>query len=243
MSACVEFNQVSKYFGDVHALDQVSVVCPGGAVTAIVGASGSGKTTMLAMVNGLVMPDAGEVRVFDQPVPHDGIEAFRHKIGYAVQGAGLFPHLTAFDNVTLMARLIGWGEGEMQARFQELLEEVDLPASVASRLPDELSGGQQQRIGLCRALMLRPDLLLLDEPFSAIDPITRSEIYQQFEKVKVTEPVSTLLVTHDLREARRLADYLIILSAGQIQQHGETLAVLDHPQSEYVERLVESQLD
>lgn len=242
MTACVSFDGVSKRYGDLVVFEALSVDCPAGVTTAIVGASGSGKTTLLQMVNGVVRPESGIVRVFADVVPEAGIEQFRRGIGYAVQGAGLFPHMTALQNVTLIARLEGWAETSIEERFAQLLVEMDLPDDVAHRLPRELSGGQQQRIGLCRALMLRPKLLLLDEPFSAIDPITRADIYDRFEVVQVQEGVSSLLVTHDLREARRLADYLVILHEGALQQHGATEAVLGEPRNAYVRSLVESQL-
>ena len=240
--ACVEFDGVAKRFGDHEVFSDVSLKCPAAQTTAIVGASGSGKSTLLQLVNAVLEPDAGIVRVFGEPVPRQQVELFRRKIGYAVQGAGLFPHMTAFENVTLVARLQGWENDAMQTRFAELLAEMDLSMDVASRLPRELSGGQQQRIGLCRALMLRPQLLLLDEPFSAVDPITRVEIYEQFLAVKAAEGVSSLLVTHDLREARKLAEYLVILHQGQVQQAGPTVEVLGAPANQYVEALVESQL-
>ena len=244
-SSCVEFVDVVKNYDGVEVLKGVSVDCPSSQTTAIVGASGSGKTTLLQMVNGVVSPDSGSVRVFNQLVPGAGsndVQQFRRSIGYAVQGAGLFPHMTAYDNVTLVAKLQGWDEERRRARFATLLEEMDLPASVAQRLPRELSGGQQQRVGLCRALMMQPQLLLLDEPFSAVDPITRVEIYDRFQHVKAVEGVSSLLVTHDMREARRLAEYLVILHKGQVQQHGPTFSVLENPSNAYVRSLVESQL-
>lgn len=242
MSYCVEFNHVAKRFGALEVLHDVCVQCPSGGTTAIVGASGSGKTTMLQLVNGVQRADSGCVTVFDEPVPTLGVEQFRRSIGYAVQGAALFPHLTARENVTLVARLQGWSEARMDARFTTLLKEMDLPERVADQLPARLSGGQQQRVGLCRALMLQPKLLLLDEPFSAVDPITRVEIYDRFSEVQANEGVSSLLVTHDLREARRLSDYLVILHAGQVQQQGNTSQVLDNPANDYVQSLVSSQL-
>ena len=242
MSACVEFKQVHKRFGTLTVLDNVSVSAPMGQTTAIVGASGSGKTTMLQLVNGVLRPDAGEVRVFGATVPTTQVERFRRGIGYAVQGARLFPHMTGRQNVTLVAKLEGWSEQAMEERLQALLVEMDLPLEVADRLPREMSGGQQQRLGLCRAFMLKPQLLLLDEPFSAVDPITRVDIYERFNEVKEHEGVRSLLVTHDLREARRLAEYLVILHEGRIAQHGATLQVLTEPASEYVKSLVESQL-
>ena len=242
MNSCVSFRGVAKAYGALRVLDDVSLECPVGQMTAIVGASGSGKTTMLQLVNGIVQPDAGEVRVFDEPVPTENVEQFRRGIGYAVQGSGLFPHMSSFENVTLLAKLEGWSQQDMVARFYQLLDTVELPHDVADRLPRELSGGQQQRLGICRALMLRPRLMLLDEPFSAVDPITRIELYEHFERVQEAEGVSGLLVTHDLREARRLATHLVILQQGVAQQHGPTLTVLANPAPGYVHTLVQSQL-
>lgn len=242
MSYCVEFSDISKRFGTLEVLRGISAQCPAGQTTAIVGASGSGKTTMLQLVNGVLQADAGQVSVFGEPVPRTEVEKFRRKIGYAVQGAALFPHMSARQNITLVAQLEGWSVEAQEARLQELLREMDLPEDIADRVPRELSGGQQQRVGLCRALMLKPKLLLLDEPFSAVDPITRVEIYDRFAHVKQHEGVSSLLVTHDLREARRLAEYLIILHEGAVQQAGATAAVLDAPANAYVQALVESQL-
>ena len=198
-------------------LRDVSLKLPEGATTAVVGESGSGKTTLLQLVNAVLTPDAGDVQVFGAPIPEDLVR-HRRAIGYSVQGAGLFPHMTNRDNVTLLARLEGWSADRTSERYGRLLDEMDLPAEVSDRYPRELSGGQQQRIGLCRALMLKPRLLLLDEPFSAVDPITRVGIYEQFQRVQRNEGVSTLLVTHDMREAVRLASYLVIVRAGRLQQ-------------------------
>ena len=238
--ACVAFHGVSKSFGDLVVFNDLSLMLPSGQTTAIVGASGSGKTTLLQMVNALEQPDRGCVQVFGEPIPQHKLQHLRHRIGYAVQGAGLFPHLSARDKVVLVARLQGWSEARIQQRFEELLEAMALPASVAERPPRELSGGQQQRLGLCRALMLEPDLLLLDEPFSAVDPVTRLGLYERFEEVQRRQAISTLLVTHDMREARRLADVLVVLEQGQIVQSGAPDDVFAAPGSPYVERLIAS---
>lgn len=238
--ACVSFHGVSKKFGELVVFNELSLALPSGQTTAIVGASGSGKTTLLQMVNALERPDSGSLQVFGEPIPQHQLQQFRHRIGYAVQGAGLFPHLSARDNVTLVARLLGWSEQRIQQRFAELLQAMALPANVADRPPRELSGGQQQRLGLCRALMLSPDMLLLDEPFSAVDPVTRLGLYERFEEVQQMHAVSTLLVTHDIREARRLADVLVVLDQGQIVQSGSPDDVFADPASPYVERLIAS---
>lgn len=238
--ACVVFQQVSKSFADVEVFNNLSLALPKQQTTAIVGASGSGKTTLLQMVNALEKPDNGKVKVFGELIPRQQLQQFRYRIGYAVQGAGLFPHLSARDNITLVARLQGWSEIRIQQRFEELMQAMALPLSVALRPPRELSGGQQQRVGLCRALMLEPDMLLLDEPFSAVDPVTRLGLYERFEEVRRARPVSTLLVTHDIREARRLADFLVVLKQGQIIQSGAPDSVFANPATPYVERLIAS---
>ena len=241
-SHCVVFDDVTKAYGDLQVFSNLNVSLPHGVTTAIVGTSGSGKTTLLQMVNALEKPDAGCIYVNGDLVPQTDLEPFRRRIGYAVQGAGLFPHMSAKENVTLVARLERWSPAAIDQRFESLLAAMELPIDVAQRLPRQLSGGQQQRLGLCRALMLEPELLLLDEPFSAVDPITRLGLYERFESVQKQNQVSTLLVTHDLREAKRLADYLLILDKGALVQAGIPEYVLQNPATVYVERLIESQL-
>ena len=243
MSAGVRFSRVGKRFGEHWVFRDLSLSLPGGGTTAIVGESGCGKTTLLQLVNGVLRPTEGRVEVFGEDVPQDGIENFRRRIGYAVQGAGLFPHMTVRQNVTLLARLEGWESVAIEARFDELLEEMGLEAGLAGQYPLQLSGGQQQRVGLCRALMLRPRMLLLDEPFSAVDPITRESLYEQFLHAREHENVDTLLVTHDMSEAVRLAGHLVILGPGGVRQSGATGVVLASPADDYVARLLATRLD
>lgn len=242
MTAVAELLGVTKRFGAQLALDAVHVAFPAGKTTAVVGESGSGKTTLLQLINALERANEGRVLVFEAPVPNQGIERFRRRIGYAVQGSGLFPHMTSRENVVLLAKLEGWTDAAIEARYRELLEEMGLPGSVSQRYPAQLSGGQQQRLGLCRALMLKPGLLLLDEPFSAVDPITRVGIYECFRQVQRQEGVSTLLVTHDMGEAVRLADHLVVLRAGRVLRSGATEAVVGDPGDPYVRQLVETRL-
>jgi osmoprotectant transport system ATP-binding protein len=241
--SCVEFRQVEKRFtADRPVLDGVTLAFPAGLTTAVVGASGSGKTTLLELVNAVLTPERGTVLVFGLPVPQHDLVRFRRRIGYAVQGAGLFPHLTNRANVELLAKLSGWPRERRRQRYRELLDQMELPPEVSERYPHSLSGGQQQRLGLCRALMLEPELLLLDEPFSAVDPITRTGIYRTFAQVQAQQGVSTLLVTHDMREAVRLAGYLVILKEGKVLQAGPTADVLAAPADDYVNTLVTEQL-
>jgi osmoprotectant transport system ATP-binding protein len=240
---CVELRNVDKSFvAESKVLDGVSLEFPAGRTTAVVGASGSGKTTLLQLINAVLSPDAGEVRVFGEPVPRQALVAHRRRIGYSVQGAGLFPHLTNRANVTLLARLEGWSAQRIAHRCEALFGEMELPADVAERYPHELSGGQQQRVGLCRALMLEPRLLLLDEPFSAIDPITRLGIYEHFVRIQKELQISTLLVTHDMREAVRLADFLVILRQGKVLQAAAPARIIEAPVDDYVAMLVREQL-
>ena len=242
MNAIAELSGVTKRFGDRLALDVAHLAFPAGKTTAVVGESGSGKTTLLQLINAVERADAGRILVFGAPVPRERVEHFRRRIGYAVQGIGLFPHMTSRQNVVLLAKLEGWTEQAVETRYRELLAQMGLPADVSHRYPAQLSGGQQQRLGLCRALMLKPGLLLLDEPFSAVDPITRVGIYERFQQVQRQEGVSTLLVTHDMREAVRLADYLVVLRAGRVLQSGATAAVVGGAEDPYVRQLVETQL-
>ena len=236
----ITFTNVSKRYGDTVVLSEIELEIPNQQTTVIVGQSGSGKTTLLRMVNGLLWPDSGRLEVFGDLVPEENIENFRRKIGYAVQGAGLFPHLSVKENIVLIARLVGWSPEDIDERFEMLMRQMELPLDLSDRIPNELSGGQQQRVGLCRALMLKPKLLLLDEPFSAVDPLTRLELYEVVEKLISNEAVSIVMVSHDLGEAKRLGDRMVVLQNGIILQNDLISNVIGNPATPYVERLVQS---
>ena len=236
----ITFTNVSKRYGDTVVLSEIELEIPNGQTTVIVGQSGSGKTTLLRMVNGLIRPDSGRLEVFGDLVPEENIENFRRKIGYAVQGAGLFPHVSVKENIVLIARLVGWSSQDLDERFEMLMRQMELPLDLSDRIPNELSGGQQQRVGLCRALMLKPKLLLLDEPFSAVDPLTRLELYEVVEKLISNEAVSIVMVSHDLGEAKRLGDRMVVLQNGIILQNDLISNVIGNPATPYVERLVQS---
>ncbi len=233
---------VWKAYPGCTALADVDLTLPGDRTTAIVGPSGSGKSTLLQLINGLVRPDRGHVRIDGQLIDYDHLPELRRSIGYAVQGTGLFPHLTVMQNITLLAKLSGWERLRIRARAEELMRLVDLPLAFAERYPHELSGGEQQRVGLCRAMMLNPKIFLLDEPFGALDSITRSEIHEEFLKLQQLEPRTIVLVTHDLREALKLAQHLVILRRGRVVQTGRCDHVVRHPASEFVSYLFQSQV-
>ena len=236
----ITFSNVSKRYGNSIVLSEIELEIPNQQTTVIVGQSGSGKTTLLKMVNGLIRPDSGRLEVFGDLVPEENIENYRRKIGYAVQGAGLFPHVSVKENIVLIARLEGWSSQDIDERFEILMRQMELPLDLSGRIPNELSGGQQQRVGLCRALMLNPKLLLLDEPFSAVDSLTRLELYEVVEKLNTNEAVSIVMVSHDLGEAKRLGDRMVVLQNGRILQNDLISNVIGNPATPYVERLVQS---
>lgn len=241
-SLLVDIRAADKSFARHRALSNVDFELKDNETTAIVGASGCGKSTLLQLVNGLLRPTRGTVKVFGEPLPYENLSKVRRRIGYAVQQVGLYPHLTVLKNVTLLAELDGWQPAAIQQRFGLLMDLLGLSTELAKRFPHELSGGQHQRIGLCRAMMLNPPLLLLDEPFSAVDPITRVAIHQEFLRLKSAEPRAIMLVTHDIGEAVKLADSLVIMRDGVIQQHDRVDSVLTMPANDYVEALLEQHL-
>ena len=212
----LSLQSVSKAYDRTTVLEDLTLAFPEGRISAIIGPSGCGKSTLLKLCNGLVRPDQGEVRAFAEPLDYRDLAPVRRRMGYAVQGTGLFPHLTARDNISLLATLEGWENDAIEQRLAQLMSLAQLKTDELQRYPHQLSGGQQQRVGLCRAMMLRPAILLLDEPFAAIDPITRIDIHEQLLVLHRAEPTTALLVTHDMREALRLADHLVIMDRGRV---------------------------
>lgn len=237
MPSAVAIRSITKYLGPNRVLDNISLDITTGETTAILGESGCGKTTLLHHVNGLLIPDTGTVEIFGQPIDYDQLPALRRRMGYAVQSAGLFPHLTVSENLALLARLSGWAAERIDDRSHRLMQSMKLPDELMNRFPHELSGGQKQRVGICRAMMLSPDLLLLDEPFSGVDSITRVQIQGEFLKLLKTEPATTILVTHDIREAVRLASRLIIVECGRVVQQDTVEQVLTAPATESIAHL------
>ena len=241
--AQVALSRVTKSYGEQRALHEVSLEFEDHVTTAVVGISGSGKSTLLQTINGLIRPESGEVRVLGQRIDYDRLPELRLRIGYAVQGTGLFPHITSEANITLLARLQRWPADRTNERARELMRLVGLSPDLARRYPHQLSGGQQQRVGLCRAMMLDPDLLLLDEPFGALDPVTRAEIHAEFQRLQSQTARTMILVTHDVREAVKLARRVVVLDRGGIVQHGSCAEVMDSPANEFVARFFRSQLE
>lgn len=220
LEACtlIEIDNIAKTYGNANApaVDGVSLSVPKGAFIALVGMSGSGKTTVMKTINRLIDPDRGEVRIEGKPVDSIDAPALRRQIGYVFQGAGLFPHLRVHENITVTPRLLGWSKADIAARAAELLDLVELPRAFAARFPAELSGGQQQRVALARALAARPRIVLMDEPFGALDPVTRDNLGNAYRALHDTFGLTTIMVTHDLQEAILLAGRIAVMKEGRV---------------------------
>ncbi|MBW2602713.1 MAG: ATP-binding cassette domain-containing protein [Deltaproteobacteria bacterium] len=236
----IRLTNVSKTFdgGQTYAVKDLSFQVRKGETLVLLGSSGCGKTTTLKMINRLIEPTHGTVEVDGKDVMGRDPAELRRQIGYVFQGIGLFPHMTVEQNVEIVPRLLGWSGRSMQERMQELLNLVGLPAeSFAQRFPDELSGGQQQRIGVARALAADPDYLLMDEPFGALDALTREALQKELLTLKKQLGKTIVFVTHDLHEALLLGDRIAILHQGHLEQIGTQKDILDAPASQFVRDL------
>ncbi len=240
----VSLRDVRKTFASgAAALDGVSLSVPEGDVLVLLGTSGSGKTTALKTVNRLVEADSGEVRVLGQDVSAWDAIALRRRIGYVIQEAGLLPHRTVADNVGLVPELLGWPPERRRSRADELLALVGLPAErYGALLPRQLSGGERQRVGIARALAADPPLLLMDEPFGALDPLTRRRLQDEFRSLQQRLGKTVLLVTHDVREALRLGDAVAVMHAGRVVQHGPPAEIRERPSPGFVADFVAAAL-
>jgi osmoprotectant transport system ATP-binding protein len=235
----IELEGVGKRYGDTWVVRDVSATIARGELIAIVGESGSGKTTLLRMINRLVDRDTGSLRVDGEDVRARDAVALRRTIGYVIQHVGLLPHLSIGSNVALVPRLLGWEEDAIAARVDELLTLVGLPASeFRTRYPEQLSGGQRQRVGLARALAAKPRYLLLDEPFGALDPLTRAQLQRELARLHRELALTSILVTHDLLEALALGDRIAVMFHGELRQLATPADLMRAPADDYVAKLV-----
>ncbi len=232
---------IHKRFADTVALAGVDLDIAGGETVVLIGPSGCGKSTLLRLMIGLITPDSGSVHFDGQPLQPSNILALRRRMGYVIQSGGLFPHLTARANVALQARFVGLEDDPIERRIDELLELTHLPQDILERYPVQLSGGQRQRVSLMRALMLDPDVLLLDEPLGALDPMIRADLQRDLRAIFRRLGKTVVLVTHDLAEARYFSQRLVLLNAGRIVQQGSYHQLLQSPDDDFVGRFVSAQ--
>jgi len=237
----LEIRGVSKRFGNVTALQPTDLMLGPGTVSAIIGPSGCGKSTLLRTINGLIEPDTGEIRLHGEPVGPQGIERLRQRMGYVIQDGGLFPHLTARGNVELLPRWLRRPSQWIDERLGALVRLTRFPESGLDRYPAELSGGQVQRVALMRALMLQPEVLLLDEPMAALDPLVRSRLQTDLREIFQELGSTVVLVTHDLAEAAYLAERIVLLRAGAIVQEGTVGDLFERPAQEFVREFIGAQ--
>jgi osmoprotectant transport system ATP-binding protein len=239
--ATVEFRHVSKQYGPQGAaVVDLSLLVPAGDICVLVGPSGCGKTTSLKMVNRLVEPSSGQVLIDGQDVMTVDLTELRRGIGYVIQQIGLFPHQTIAENVGTVPKLLGWPKPRIKARTEELLELVGLdPAAVRDRYPSQLSGGERQRVGVARAMAAEPPVMLMDEPFGAVDPIVRERLQNEFLRLHRTQGTTVLFVTHDIDEAIKMGTRVAVMQqGGHLAQYAPPTELLAHPASDFVSRFV-----
>jgi osmoprotectant transport system ATP-binding protein len=237
----IELRGVSKSYGDTVALHPADLTIDRARTTVLIGPSGCGKSTILRLIVGLTAPTTGSILFDGRPLTPENVLSARRKIGYVIQEGGLFPHLTAAQNVLLMARHLGRSASPLQARLRDLCDLTRFPADLLHRYPAELSGGQRQRVSLIRALMLQPDLLLLDEPLGALDPMIRAGLQTELKAIFRELCQTALLVTHDLAEAGYLGDWIVLMDAGRIVQQGDLADLRDRPARAFVTEFLNAQ--
>jgi osmoprotectant transport system ATP-binding protein len=235
----IEIDSITKRYDETTVVDNVSMTIAPRTITVIVGTSGSGKTTLMRMINRLVEPTAGRILIDGEPNSAIPGYELRRRIGYAIQGHGLFPHRTVAENIATVPTLLGWEKNRIEAKVKELLTLFQLdPAAFGPRYPHELSGGQQQRVGVARALAAEPNILLMDEPFGALDPVIRAKAQEDLLAIQKHFGTTIVLVTHDMEEAFHLADKIAVMDKGKIVQYAAPQEMLVSPATDFVEMLI-----
>lgn len=234
----IRFEHIRKAYGDNTIIPDLSLQVEAGEFLTVIGSSGCGKTTLLKMINGLILPDSGKVYVEGRDISGEDLIALRRRIGYVIQSIGLFPHMTIAQNIGYVPSLLGMDKKQTRRRTRELMETVGLDPAMLGRYPQELSGGQQQRVGIARALAASPDILLMDEPFGAVDEITRKQLQDEIKAIHEKACVTIVFITHDIKEALKLGTRVMVMNKGQIVQLDTPEAILAHPANEFVQALV-----
>ncbi|WP_293312695.1 ABC transporter ATP-binding protein [Pedobacter sp. UBA5917] len=237
----IELKGISKKFGDTQAVNQVSFKVAEKETLVLLGTSGCGKTTTLKMINRLIEPDAGRVMINGEAITNQDPDMLRKGIGYVMQNIGLFPHYTIAENIALVPKLLKWDKEKIKNRTQELIQKLHLPESTLTMIPHELSGGQQQRVGLARALVTDPSVLLMDEPFGALDNVTRASIQKEFKALEELKRKTIVMVTHDVQEAFELADRICLMDKGEVVQIGTPKELLYQPVNDFAKKFLASQ--
>jgi osmoprotectant transport system ATP-binding protein len=241
MHLMFHLSDISKSYGPLFAVAHTTLDIPAGRTTALIGPSGCGKSTLLRLMNGLIAPDTGSVTFDGEAVTSANAPALRRRMGYVIQQGGLFPHMTARQNISVMARHTGWTAADTESRLQVLADLTRFPLDALARYPAELSGGQRQRVSLMRALMLDPDALLLDEPLGALDPMVRFDLQTELADIFKTLGKTVVLVTHDLFEAAHFASDIVLMRDGAVEQRASMDVLLSAPASTFVEKFVGAQ--
>ena len=236
-----ELSNISKRYGTTKAVSAIDLAVEPGTTTVLIGPSGCGKSTLLRLMIGLVRPDTGRVQFESEDLTLENVVLLRRKMGYVIQDGGLFPHLTARGNAALVARYLGWDGGRIDARLDELVRLTHFPADGLDRYPAQLSGGQRQRVSLMRALMLDPDVLLMDEPLGALDPMIRGNLQAELRTIYRHLGKTVVMVTHDLGEAGYFGDTIVLMREGRIIQVGSFGDLLDSPAEAFVTEFVKAQ--
>jgi len=237
----IALDNVTVRFGALTALDGVTLEIAQGRTTVLIGPSGCGKSTLLKTILHLVTPESGVVTIDGAVMDARAVNVMRRRMGYVIQDGGLFPHLTARGNVTLMASYLGVADADQAARIETLTALSHFPADAMDRFPAELSGGQRQRVSLMRALMLDPEILLMDEPLGALDPMIRFEMQNELKEIFRTLSKTVVLVTHDMAEAMHFGDTVVLMNEGHIEQVGTGESLVRHPRNDFVARFIRSQ--
>ena len=244
MDTAIEFKHVKKVYGEKVIIDDFNLKITPGEFLTVVGSSGCGKTTILKMINGLIIPDEGQVLVHDQCTQAVDLIELRRGIGYAIQGSVLFPHMTVAQNIAYVPNLLN--KNDKKRTYEALskwMKIVGLDEELIHRYPSELSGGQQQRVGIARALAASPDILLMDEPFGAVDEITRSTLQYEILRIHHQENITIIFVTHDINEALKLGSRVMVMDQGKVVQLASPREILEHPKTEFVRKLVQRKDD